>query len=245
MPGGETPVGASRGLERETAGHMHTLNDLNAADFSYRSDGRSVDRDVVMPAVGVGDRLGILMGTGAEGLGAGNFLLSCVIDFYDTLRESKDEFFEYPDFYTFQATADLADYRMFDVYPDHKNVQVDPDAEAILRAVNDRGITTLLVPDRSPRPPDIADITRRSAERTIEQTFLYAPSGRLDGDGFEVSLPRQPVEDWFEATFESMDVPPEEGTIPPGATRRERVSQRYRRIALEEAIERLPLVSDE
>lgn len=246
MPGAEDGRYEGRaGGERGTTGRMHTLHDLTAADFRYRSNGRAVDRNEVMPAVAVSDRVGIVMETGAEGLGAVNFLLSCVIDFYETLGEYKDEFFEYPDFYTFQATVDPADYRMFDVYPDHKNVEVDADAEAILRAVTDRGISILLVPDRPPRSPDIEDITRRSAERSIEHTFLYGPSGQLGGDGFEVSLPRQPVEDWFETTVESMAEPPTEGTMRPRGSRQEQITQRYRRIALEAALERLPLVDDE
>jgi 2-dehydropantoate 2-reductase len=88
---------------------MHTLHDLNASDFRYRSNGQTVDRDEVMPAVGIRDRLGLVMGSGASGLGAVNFLLSCVIDFYDTLSARQENFFEYPDFYTFQATDDPAE----------------------------------------------------------------------------------------------------------------------------------------
>lgn len=219
---------------------MHTLHDLSAADFRYRTNGRSVNRDELMPAIGVNDRVGLVMGTGEEGLGGANFLLSCVVDFYETLGEHKDEFFEYPDFYTIQATADPADYRMFDVYPDHKNVEVVADPEAILRAVNDRGISILMVPDRSQHSPELEDITRRSAERTNEHAFLYSPSGQLGGDGFEISLPRQAVEDWFETVVESMADPPPEGKIPGQRSQQDRITQRYRRIPLEEAIERLP-----
>lgn len=218
---------------------MHTLHDLSATDFRYQSGSQSVDRNEVMPAIGVNDRLGVVMGTGDEGLGAANFLLSCVIAFYDTLRERKEEFFEYPDFYTFQATADPADYRMFDVFPDHKNVEVAADAETILRAVNDRGVTTLLVPNRPPTQPDIEDVTLRSAERNIEQAFLYSPSGQLDQEGFQISLPRQAVKDWFKTTMESMTDPPSEGQAAIQRGRQGRISQGYRELSLEEALERL------
>lgn len=219
---------------------MHTLHDLSADDFRYRTSGRTVDRAEVMPAIDVSDRVGIVMGAGDEGLGAANFLLSCVIDFYDTLRERKDEFFEYPDFYTFQATTDPADYRMFDVYPDHKNVEVETEAETVLRAVNDRGISVLLVADRTRTDPEIQDVTRRSAERTIDQAFLYDSSGRLDGGGFEISLPRRPVADWFETTVESMTHTPAEDPPTVARTQQDRISQAYRKIPLEEALQRLP-----
>lgn len=223
---------------------MHTLHDLSAADFRYRTNGRTVDRAAVMPAIDVADRVGIVMGAGDEGLGAANFLLSCVIDFYDTLRERTDEFFQYPDFYTFQATADPADYRMFDVYPDHKNVEVEAEAEAILRAVNDRGISILLVADRPQEHPDIEDVTRRSAERTLEQAFLYNSAGRLAGGGFEISLPRHPVADWCETTVESMTDAPAEPAAALQQSQQDRISQDYRQLTLEEALERLPQLAD-
>lgn len=222
---------------------MHTLDHLTATDFHYRSSGRAVGRDEVLPAIDLQDRLGIVMGTGAEGLGAANFLLSCVIAFYDRLGERQDEFFEYPDYYTFQATTDPADYRMFDVYPGHKNVSVAGDAEAMVRAVNDRGITTLLVPDRPRMEPEIEDVTRRSAERTIEQAFLYSPTGHLEGEGFEISLPLHTVEDWFQTTVDSMTDPPSDGRALTERGQQDRISQGYRRVPLEETLERIPEVA--
>lgn len=219
---------------------MHTLHDLSATDFRYQSGSQAVERNEVMPEVGVSHRLGLVMGTGDEGLGAANFLLSCVIAFYDTLRERKEEFFEYPDFYTFQATTDPADYRMFDVFPDHKDVEVEPEAETILRAVNDRGITTLLVPSRPPNQPDIEDVTLRSAERTIEQAFLYSPSGQLDEAEFQISLPRQLIHDWFKTTIESMTEPPSECRVTIQGGPQSRISQGYRELSFEDAMGRLP-----
>lgn len=62
------------------------------------------------------------MGDGVQGNGAGICFLASVIAFDDSLGEGKTDFFEYPDFYTFQASTNPADHRMLDVYPDHKNV---------------------------------------------------------------------------------------------------------------------------
>lgn len=218
---------------------MHTLDEIEAADFRYVSDGRSVGKDEVMPSISIADRLGVVMGNGTEGLGAGTFVLASVIDFYDTLRERKADFFEYPDFYTFQATTEPADYRMFDIYPDHKNVVTDADAEAILRAVNDRAIDHLLVPDRSPSPPEIEDVTRRSAERRIESCFLYSPEGRLDGGGFVIEAPRQPIADWFETTAESAGEPSGDERWRTGRERHQRISQEFRRLSLDRALDHL------
>ncbi len=42
---------------------------------------------------------------------------------------------------------------MFDVWPDHKEVTVPDHAEELLQAINDRGITRLLVEDGAARRP--------------------------------------------------------------------------------------------
>lgn len=218
---------------------MHTLEELEPADFRYRSDGQPVPRAEVLPSITPGDRLGIVMARGTDGLGAGTFLLSCVIDFYESLREQHEEFFEYPDFYTVQATAESADYRMFDVYPDHKNVATEPTAEAVLRAVNDRAIDVLLVPHRTPRSPEIQDVTRRSAERGIDACFLYSPNGELDGHSFVIETPSAPVEAWFETTAESTGDPNDENWR---STRSDaqRIVQEFRPVSLAQALHYLP-----
>lgn len=220
---------------------MHTLDELEAADFRYVSDGRAVPKNEMMPEIAIGDRLGIVMGHGTEGIGAGNFILSSVIDFYDTLREQNEDFFEYPDFYTFQATTDPADYRMFDIYPNHKNVVTDADGEAILRAVNDRAIDILLVPNRSPSSPQIEDVTRRSAERRIESCFLYSQQGQLDDNSFVIEAPRQPIENWFETTAESTVEASNDENWRTGQEHHQRISQEFRRLSLDRALDYLPI----
>lgn len=219
---------------------MHTLEAIEAGDISYEVDGQPVARDEVLPPISVASRVGVVMGDGAGGLGAGNFVLASVIGFYDSLGRLKTDFFEYPDFYTSQASANPADYQMLDVYPDHKNVAVDPSAESILRAVNDRAVDVLLVPNRSPGTPDIEDVTRRSAERRIESCFLYSPSGRLDGDGFTITVPRSPVEDWYETTANSTTVTTDVEGWRTDLGRPGRISQQFRQLPLDRALEHLP-----
>lgn len=219
---------------------MHTLDELDAGDFRYVADGREVRREAVIPSISLTDRVGVVMGHGAEGIGAGTFILASVIDFYDTLRERTADFFEYPDFYTFQATPDPADYRMFDIYPDHKNVTTDADAESILRAVNDRAIDVLLVPDRPPSPPAIEDVTRRSAERRIDACFLYSPEGQLDDGSFHIEAPRRPIDDWFETTAESTGERSGEASWRTDRDPQQPIVQEFRRLPLDRALASLP-----
>jgi hypothetical protein len=217
---------------------MHTTHELSAASFEYRRDGESVARTEVLPRMAIADRLGVVMADPADGLGAGNFVLSCVTAFYDRLRARDEEFFEYPDYYTFQAAADPLDYLEFDVWPDHKNVPVPPDPEGLLRAVNDRAVNVLLVPATPGPAPDLEDVTRRSAERRIDACFQYAPDGRLEAPDFTIEVPRAAVRDWYRDTVEAAGIEPLSYT--PSAADGTTVSQQFRAVDLEPALRCLP-----
>lgn len=220
---------------------MHTIKELDGTSFEYQVDGNIVPRETVMPSVTSDDRVGVVMGTGAEGLGAGNFILSCVISFYDYLKETREEeFFEYPDYYTFQTTSEPADYRMLDIYPDHKNVTVESDTEQLLQAINDRAITTLLVPDLSPTSPDVEDITLQSAHRRIDHCYVYAQDGRPSNVEFTIRQPRQPARGWFETTVESINGD-SEVHIPSFGSDDDWIVQQFRQVSVEQAVARLPI----
>lgn len=219
---------------------MHTTQALDENDIQYQVDGQSVSRSDVMPDITPLDRVGVAMGSGTDGIGAGNFILSCVTAFYDQLRQTKEDFFEYPDFYTFQVTADLADYRMLDIYPDHKNVRVDAEAEELLRAINDRAINILLVPEVPTGVPDIDDVTRRSAERRITHCYLYAPDGHPTDAKFSIHQPRNPTEDWYQKTVESVATTTNSSTNPSIESEDSHIRQEFRQIPVDEALSRLP-----
>lgn len=217
---------------------MHTTHELNADSFEYRRDGQPVRRAAVMPAVGIDGRLGVVMAAPEDGLGAGNFVLSCVTEFYDRLRERGEVFSEYPDYYTFPASPDTLDYLEFDVWPDHENVPVAPDPERVLRAVNDRAGAVLRVPFTGGSDPDVDDVTLRSAERRIDSCYQYAPDGRFEMVEFSIHLPRANVEEWYRATVDTAEA--ESVTYTPSGTGEPYVSQQFRALGLEEALRHLP-----
>jgi len=220
---------------------MHTTKELDSTSFAYRVDGDEVSRETVTPSATGDGRIGVVMATGSQGLGAGNFILSCVTAFYDHLSETREkEFVEYPDYYTFQTTRDPADYRMLDIYPDHKNVSVEPTAEQLLRAINDRAVKTLLVPDVQPTSPDVDDITRRSAHRRIDNCYVYAPDGEPDTVDFSIRQPRQPAIDWFETTVESLHGDSSE-RLPSFGPADDWIVQQFRQISVDQALQRLPV----
>jgi hypothetical protein len=222
---------------------MHTTHELTSEAFEYRHSDRRVPRREVMPPVSVNDRLGVVMAGPADGLGAGNFILSCVTAFYDRLRAQRDEFFEYPDYYTFQASPDPLDYLEFDIWPDHKNVPVPADPERVLRAVNDRAITVLLVPASPGVDPALDGVTLRSAERRIDACYLYAPDGVLDTAEFSIRAPRAVVGEWYRETVDAAD--PQPWSFTPSDPECAHVTQQFREISLEDAMGYLPTTASQ
>ena len=220
---------------------MHTTDELTSETFEYRRAGEAVPRTGVMPAMAVEDRLGVVMASPTDGLGAGNFVLSCVTAFYDALRVRRDEFFEYPDYYTFQASPDPLDYLEFDIWPDHKNVPVAPDPERVLRAVNDRAIDVLLVPDSSGSDAaveGIEDVTLRSAERRIDACYLYAPDGDLADADLSIGVPWKFVGDWYRETLDAAG--DGAAAFAPPRSDDTALAQGFREIGLEGALTHLP-----
>lgn len=207
---------------------MHSNDEIDAESFEYVQNGTPVQREKVMPSIGIHDRLGIVDHQQFDALGANAFVCSCVCSFYDLYRQNristesvvtdtidKDDsrvssyleengFYAYPDFYTFQSTDELVDYLWFDIWPDHKHVSVGTDPETALRMINDRAITTLLVPDASPSPPSLKPETRESAERRINSCYLYSPDGDLDDPDLSIRFETDSLETWIESTLMPM-----------------------------------------
>lgn len=184
---------------------MHSSEALAATDFQYRRAGESRARVDVMPDIAISDRLGVVVRDPFDGIGAVTFVLPCVTAFYDEYRVETDDFYAYPDYFTLQSDGRPVDYRWFDIWPDHKNIETTRGDEAVLRTINDRGINILLVPDRPPSPPDLDAVSRESFERRIDSCFLYAPDGQLDGPSFSIRQPRDPAWEWIQKTLDTID----------------------------------------
>jgi len=113
---------------------MHTTG-LRTHDFEITVDGRTAALDDVFPGFDEQDRLGIVIHDHLGAAGAGSLILAAVTAFYDQLRAGGEPFFAYADFFAFHVGADHGTLRKLDVYPAHKEVTVDNDAERILDEV--------------------------------------------------------------------------------------------------------------
>jgi hypothetical protein len=164
---------------------VHTTA-LRSQDFEIVVDGRPATLSDVFPDFTEHDRLGIVIHDDLGAAGAGSLILAAVTAFYDRLRATGEEFFAYADYFAFHVGADHGTLRKLDVYPAHKEVVVANDSEQMLRAINDRGVTRLLVPESPPdapahapaREPDLQPETRHSAQRRIRTALVYSPTGQ-------------------------------------------------------------------
>ncbi|HXD66158.1 MAG TPA: hypothetical protein VNV17_16170 [Solirubrobacteraceae bacterium] len=163
---------------------MHTTG-LRSQDFAITVAGETATLDDVFPGFDGHDRLAIVIHDQFGAAGAGSLILAAVTAFYDHLRATGEPFFAYADYFAFHVGADHGTLRKLDVYPAHKEVVVPDEGEPILQAINDRGVTRLLVPDG----PAVADRpepawqreTLHSAQRRIRTALVYSPTGHTPG----------------------------------------------------------------
>lgn len=156
---------------------MHTTENLAQSSFDIALDGRRAGLYDVFPDFDERDRLGVVVRSPCGAVGASALILATVTAFYDIQRRRAADFFVYPDYYLFHVGVSLGDHGMLDIFPSHKEVVVEDDSEEILRAINDRAITRLLVEDISPSEPELERPTLASVG--IRTAIAYSPGGRV------------------------------------------------------------------
>jgi hypothetical protein len=101
-------------------------------------------------------------------------------------------------------------------------------AEEILRAINDRGVTHLLVPEGATAGPLERD-TRHSARRRIRTAIAYSPDGRVENPDVEITA-AAPAEQFVIAMLgHPRDIAGVDG----------RPRETFRRLPLDDALEML------
>jgi hypothetical protein len=158
---------------------VHSTDDLTSASFALTVAGRRASLRAVLPGFEERDRLGVVVRQPCGALGASALILAAVTAFYDLQRARGGDFFVYPDYYLFHVGRPLGVHAMLDIWPGHKEVVTPDDPEQILRAINDRAITRLLVEDGLPGTPAFERQTLASTR--IRTALAYAPHGRATG----------------------------------------------------------------
>jgi hypothetical protein len=168
-------------------------------------------------------------------------ILAAVTSFYDVQRErhGPDGFFIYPDYFLFHVGARWGDHGMLDVWPSHKEVVVNDDPEELLRAINDRAVTRLLVEDRNAREPTFERESLASARDRILTSLAYSADGRVAAPDVSVAG-NALTESYVDAVFDrSADGADSIRAGRHGLRQDGKVVETYRRLTLDEALARL------
>lgn len=156
---------------------MHSSG-LRGSDFHLTWLGREVSHRDFFRNHTRHTRVGLLAPDGTEGVGAVTLAMACVTAFYDDLRTDGDEFFAYPDFFTFQRRDRLTNYCSFDFWPD-KDVKVADDGNATIAAIADRAINVLLLPEAPAAETDYEPVQIERTRRSLTRCFVYSRGGEV------------------------------------------------------------------
>jgi hypothetical protein len=221
---------------------MHTATELSSSAFAIEVDGRAAGLQDVFPGFSDRDRVGIVVRRPCGATGASTLILAAITAFYDHQRErwGPGGFFIYPDYFAFHVGRSWGDHGMLDIWPPHKEVVVGDEPEELLRAINDRAITRLVVEDRAPRSLRFRRESLASARARIVTAVGYSAAGRVTEADVKVKGNRV-TESYVAAVFQRSD-PHDQGQL---TATRERlwedggVVETYRRFSLDEALARL------
>ena len=147
---------------------------------------------------------------------------------------------------------------MFDIWPEHKLVALAPapetaastratdtvDASAALRAVNDRGVQVLIVPDKPVVNQTFDNVALASARRRITTCYAYDFSGQVNRADVIIRCNQGPkLIDWVAQMFQSIS---HDQTLKASSdqwlatqSNGKTLEQSFRRITLDEALARL------
>jgi hypothetical protein len=219
---------------------VHSSRELSSASFAITIDGAPAAVADLLPGFRDSDRLGIVVRRTCGVVGASALLLAAVTAFYDVQRARGEDFFIYPDYFVFHVARKLGRHNRLDIWPPHKEVVVPDEPEEVLRAINDRGITRLVVEDGVPGEGSFARETLASARARIVTAVAYAATGRTrDAD---VAIASNDVAETYVGGVieQSRDLPAGERDRIAAARRHlvedGRPVETYRRIALDEGL---------
>jgi hypothetical protein len=222
---------------------MHTAQELSSPDFAVQAGDRPASLQAIFPGFTDRDRLGVVVRRPCGALGASTLLLAAVTAFYDVQRCKSDDFFIYPDYFVFHVGRRWGDHGMLDIWPSHKEVVTTDEPEELLRAINDRAITRLLVEDRAPREPAFERESLASAVERIVTTLAYSADGRVSDRDVMVAG-NEVTESYVAAVLDRSTEIPLQDRAELSAGRERlleggRPVETYRRLTLKEALARL------
>jgi hypothetical protein len=219
---------------------MHSSRELTSSAFGVTLEGETATVLDVLPGFAAADRVGVVVRRPCGVVGASALLLAAVTGFYDVQRAQAEDFFVYPDYFVFHVGRRLGSHNRLEIWPPHKEVVVADEPEEVLRAINDRGITRLVVEDGAPGEGAFARETLASARGRIVTALAYSANGRTRDADVTIAS-NDVVESYVSGVLEqSRDIAAAERDRIAAARAHlvedDRPVETYRRVALDEAL---------
>ena len=219
---------------------MHSSRELRSSAFGVRVGGEPAALADVLDGFSAADRVGVVARRPCAVVGCSALLLAAITAFYDVQRAAGEDFFVYPDYFVFHVGHRHGRHNRLDIWPPHKEVVVADEPEELLRAINDRAVTRLVVEDGVPGDGGFARETLASARARVRTAIAYSATGRVRDGDVEIAS-NDVVETYVAGVLEqSEEVPLAEreriAAARPGLVEDGRPVETYRRIGLDEAL---------
>ena len=167
---------------------MHIAFDTRNSDFEVTIEGRPSTREELLDW-DLHSRIGIIVDGPYGGLDASTLLFLAGTAFYDANPKRRMRTL-YPNMYLFHVGAKWGSHMPFDFFPIRKEVVIAPDACEILLALNQTGITHLLIPDRKTETVKHRFKESEEALDRIKKVFVYGRDGQVDRADVSISASR-------------------------------------------------------
>jgi hypothetical protein len=162
---------------------MHTISLIKTPMFDVEIDGIRAGVGDVLRNWHLWDRLGLVIDEPLGGLGASHLVQIAITSFYDAAERRRGQLTVYPEIYAFHVGRGWGSHAAFDFWPARREVILSDDPCDLLDAINDRGITRLVLPDRLAGTPQFHPKEFETALDRLAAAFVYDPSGRVrNGD---------------------------------------------------------------
>lgn len=229
---------------------VHTRDDLTPADFALTIDGQPASFDDLLLGLGLDSRVAIVAHTSGGAFGGAATLLGLVTHWYAERARTGEDFFEYPDYFYFQlGEGGRANLNKLEIWPPHKQVAVGGRTQGLLEAIADRAIDFLLVEDHGPGRALVRPETRNALPRHLRGALAYGAGGvAADPDvAVESSVTAERhVLRAIDSSAELADgVRDSSRRLRSGLLRDGRVTERLRRVSLQEAVDLLCFDTEE
>lgn len=132
----------------------------------------------MLPRPTLDSRVAIVACTPGGAFGGAATLLGLVTQWYAERARTGEDFFEYPDFFYLQAgPGGRASLNKLEIWPPHKQVTVGGCTQGLLEVIADRAIDFLLIEDHEPGRALVRPETRNALPRHLRGALAYGAGG--------------------------------------------------------------------